>query len=396
MANSGFSMSEEERVTALEQSVRTVAELQQGFTPIEPLLGSLDSLLRFETVSASLKRKTADLTGRVEAARQAVTGVKVRIVEQLGTADARIAEGVKKREKEIRLMEARTGAVEAGFNAIKTETPKTAKSTEESCRKESREIAANFQDYYTREGSKIAESILQSKESAKKAIAETRETARKAIEDCRAFDENNVEKVNALEANPADKTLSLEEAKELFVANITEKLQEKLRQVTLEFERKLDSWPSQAYTHLFTLISETDSLYQQHSPAITVAESSAENQLKEWNRNIRRRMDHMGAFARTNLRSFEVASLGVLTGSLAHIKRLGGLTEAGVKVLEGMKDSFQPVESALELIETNLKQDLQKLEEVKEAATAVAAQVADQKANSVLFHANLQKQVKPM
>jgi len=107
-------------------------------------------------------------------------------------------------------------------------------------------------------------------------------------------------------------------------------------------------------------------------------------------------MDHMGAFARTNLRSFEVASLGVLTGSLAHIKRLGGLTEAGVKVLEGMKDSFQPVESALELIETNLKQDLQKLEEVKEAATAVAAQVADQKANSVLFHANLQKQVKPM
>ena len=386
-------MTEAERVTALEQEVHTVEELQQGFTPIEPLLGSLDSLLRFETVSASLKKKAADLAAKVEAARQAVTGVKVKIVEQLGSADAKIAEGQKKREKEVRSMEARTSAVETGFTTLKTETPKSAKTIEENSRKESREIAANLETYYQKECGKIGESILQSKESAKKVIAETRETARKAIEDCRSFDENNAEKMNALASNPPDQTITLEEAKTRFLDEISQKLQEKLHQVTLEFERKLDHWPSQVYNPLFTLISETDALYLLHSPAVTVAEGRAEEQLKEWNRNMRRRMDHMGAFARTNLSSFEVASLGVLTGDLAHIKRLGGLTEAGTKVLEEMKDKIPPVEEALALVETSLKQDIEKLAEAAEASKAVAAQVADQKANCVLFHLNLQKQV---
>ena len=387
-------MSDIDRVNVLETEVREVETQQQSFKPVEPLLNSLDSLLRFETVAASLKKKTIELAGKTEAARQAVTAVKVKVIEQLGSADSRISEGVKKREKDLKSLESRTNAVETAFNSLKSETPKTAKMIEENSRKESQEISRNFDAFYSKECGKIAESIQNSKENAKKVIGETRENALKAINECRTFDEANSEKLRILSSNPPEKTQSLEEIKSEFLAEITGKLQEKVREVSLEFDKKLDEWPKKAYFSLYELVEETEKLYSRYNPPADIGgmTGTPEEMLKQWNKNMRSLMHHLSAYARTNFRSFEVASLGRLTNALAEIKRLGGLTEAGIKVLEAVKEEIPPIEEGLDRIERNLNEDMGKLEESFTLSTGVAEKVGDKKSPVVQLHLNIHRQ----
>ena len=391
MANSS-GMSIDSKLSAWEAEVQSVSEQQQGFKPVEPLIASLDSLLHYETVSQTLRKKALELVAKAESARQAVTAVKVRVVEALGNADAKIVAGVQKRERDVKTMEGKTGVVEGTLDQLKTETPAAAKGLEESSIKEVKELAANFEALYEREKGKSKEFVETTRDSVKATIVDTRTIATATLEDCKAFEEANSGKLAELEKSSGEGTMPLEEAKTTFVDGITAKLTEMMQELRQEFDQKLDAWPEKIAAQLLEIILEADKVYEAATGAPVKETESPDEQLKEWNKKVRRVLTHAGGYTMTSLRTLETTNFQPIRILLDKIKVLN-LTDEGLKLLQEVSEKFPPCTALLTQIDTSLQSDLAHLAESLTLATDLAGKVANKTNDAVVLHVRLTKEV---
>lgn len=110
-----------ERLEAMEALLGRVKSQQEEFKALEPLLGNVDSVLRFDSISAQYRKKLADLSQKASQASDYVSALHSKASSFQSNSAEALKDLARRREREVKGLETRTMSVEACYKQLLAE-----------------------------------------------------------------------------------------------------------------------------------------------------------------------------------------------------------------------------------------------------------------------------------
>ena len=105
----------------MEELLAKVARLQEDFKPLEPLLGNVDSVLHFDSISTQYRKKLAEITQKSNQVNDYVVSLRSKSSAfQTDSADT-LKDFIRRRNREVKVLEAKLEGIEATYKQLQSE-----------------------------------------------------------------------------------------------------------------------------------------------------------------------------------------------------------------------------------------------------------------------------------
>lgn len=140
-----------ERLEAIEELLKRVERQQEEFKALEPLLGSVDSVLHFDSLFSQYRKRLSDLSHTSSQVADYTSSIHSQSSEATSTAALQAS----RRLREIKALEAKTSAVERLYEQIQTESRECGQRVVEEVRKEKEGMRKCFEEKLDLETEKV-------------------------------------------------------------------------------------------------------------------------------------------------------------------------------------------------------------------------------------------------
>ena len=110
-----------ERLEAMEGQLGQVQGQQEQFQGLESLLGNVDSVLHFDSISAQYRKKVSDLAQKAAQVTDYVSSLRSKSASFQSSSAEALKDLARRRDREVKGLEARTAGVEARYQQLLAE-----------------------------------------------------------------------------------------------------------------------------------------------------------------------------------------------------------------------------------------------------------------------------------
>ena len=355
------------RVEQVEVSLKALESQYSEVSEVSDKLGTGQSLLNLEQLVAGYRSKAVDLLSMAEEGRTKTDELSYKVQTMVSNADQTLKEIICKRQKEAKQLEERAVSVESVFMQLKTEGAAAEKHLKAVLKEETSEVTGNFQRRLSEERSTLLSALDLLKASQTRSVALARKQSRRTLQSLSDYTRDNFDTLSILKTTSlmSQNRLNSEDAKALILTEVTGRLTKGISALKDHMESKSASMSSKYLDDLVRLRTEVESakvmILGQREEVTPPADPSPVTKLTNFNGDIRRLLNHIGAFCAKGIRGVR-ESTGAVKRSLAVIDQ-EGISEQGQNLLRETKKQLEACSENLATISTKIRSDFYGVQE---------------------------------
>lgn len=220
-----------ERLEKLEEDLRQIEERQTDFHALEPLLGNVDSVLRFDSNSALYRKKLADVSAKAEAVRKYAVSLQAKVALFTNSADESVRELAKKRERDLRALESKVSSIESTYKALKGEGGVVANRIKSELEAERAAFHSTFAEKLRLEAELVTDHLRKDKEQTRADVEAVKEAVKVTTRDNAAYAKKAADGLKTALPKEARTPEAIEEGKKTVLEEVKTKVTASIAEV---------------------------------------------------------------------------------------------------------------------------------------------------------------------